>query len=218
MKRTIRRTLPAPRAILGFRQDGRPIYPILGASEDDSSNDDGGADGDDGAAVDDGSGDDGKPDPAAAQKKVNRDLERKLNEARREIDQLKATGKPAGQGDDGEPDVEKLVETRVKEQLTEAQKRADARVLRSEIKAAAAGKLADPADALAFLDLSSFEVDADGSVDEQEIAEAIDDLLTRKPHLAAQGGRSKGSADGGPRNEDTGAQTVEDWMKTFGGR
>lgn len=75
------------------------------------------------------------------------------------------------------------------------------RILRTEIKAAAAGKLADPADAHQFLDLDQFEVDADGNVDESEIAEAIDDLLKSKPYLAAQGRRFQGGADGGARKE-----------------
>ncbi|WP_327356377.1 hypothetical protein [Streptomyces sp. NBC_01304] len=33
------RTLPTPRAVLGYRRDGRPILPVLGASPDDPSND-----------------------------------------------------------------------------------------------------------------------------------------------------------------------------------
>ncbi|MEU9120099.1 hypothetical protein AB0C96_09595 [Streptomyces sp. NPDC048506] len=33
------RSLPAPRTVLGYRRDGRPILPILGASSDDPSND-----------------------------------------------------------------------------------------------------------------------------------------------------------------------------------
>ncbi|MCX4666506.1 hypothetical protein OG453_07460 [Streptomyces sp. NBC_01381] len=33
------RSLPAPSTVLGYRRDGRPIYPMLGASADDSSND-----------------------------------------------------------------------------------------------------------------------------------------------------------------------------------
>ncbi len=76
------------------------------------------------------------------------------------------------------------------------------RVLRAEIKAAATGKLADPTDALALLKLDQFEADADGEFDEEEIAEAIDDLLTRKPHLAATrsgGRRFEGGADQGAR-------------------
>ncbi|MFF8961914.1 hypothetical protein ACF1BK_04020 [Streptomyces globisporus] len=33
------RSLPAPSTVLGYRRDGRPIHPVLGASADDSSND-----------------------------------------------------------------------------------------------------------------------------------------------------------------------------------
>ena len=32
------RSLPRPDSIIGYRKDGRPIRPILGASEDDTSN------------------------------------------------------------------------------------------------------------------------------------------------------------------------------------
>ena len=64
----------APTAILGFRRDGRPIFPIAGASDDggdDGGNacgDDGGKGGDGGGKGDDGSkagGDDGGSDDGA---------------------------------------------------------------------------------------------------------------------------------------------------------
>lgn len=88
---------------------------------------------------------------------------------------------------------------------TAANKKAAQRVLRSEIKAAAAGKLADPSDAYKFLDVDAFEVDDDGNVDEDEIAEAIDDLIKSKPYLAVQDGkrRFQGGADGGARKESS---------------
>ena len=79
--------------------------------------------------------------------------------------------------------------------------KANERILKAEVKAASAGKLADPLDALKFLDLSKFEVDDDGNVDSDAIAAAIGALITDKPYLAAQGGgRFQGSADGGTRN------------------
>lgn len=82
------------------------------------------------------------------------------------------------------------------------------KILRSEIKAAAAGKLADPADAHRFLDLDQFEVTEDGDVDEDEIAAAIADLIEKKPYLAATQGKrgNKGSADGGFRQESKATQ------------
>ncbi|MDF1705022.1 MAG: hypothetical protein P1U38_09635 [Aeromicrobium sp.] len=66
--------------------------------------------------------------------------------------------------------------------------KANDRIVRAEIRAAAAGKLSDPADALNFIDLTQFEVDDDGSLDESEVADAIKELLEKKPYLAAQGG------------------------------
>lgn len=77
--------------------------------------------------------------------------------------------------------------------------KANQRILKSEIKAAAKGKLSDPADAFRFLDLDQFEVSEDGEVDEDEIAEAITDLITRKPYLGAQGARFQGDGGGGAR-------------------
>lgn len=79
--------------------------------------------------------------------------------------------------------------------------RANQRIVRSEIKAAAKGVLADPSDADKFLDLDVFEVDDDGNVDEDEIATALADLVKKKPYLAAAQGRQRfqGSADQGAR-------------------
>lgn len=75
---------------------------------------------------------------------------------------------------------------------------ANARILKAEVRAAAKGRLADPKDALTFLDLSTFEVDEDGAVDEDEIAEAIEDLVKNKPYLAAaKATRFQGTGDGG---------------------
>lgn len=73
--------------------------------------------------------------------------------------------------------------------------KANTRIVRAEVKAAAAGKLNDPTDALNFLDLSQFEVDDDGDVDTDEINEAIAELVRTKPYLAAQGGTSKPKPD-----------------------
>lgn len=83
----------------------------------------------------------------------------------------------------------------------EALSAANERILKAEVRAAAAAKLADPQDALRFLDLSEFEVGSDGEVDASQVAKAIDDLIASKPYLAAQGGqRFQGGADGGARN------------------
>jgi hypothetical protein len=116
---------------------------------------------------------------------------------RRELEaKLAAKDKPA---DGDQPDPEAIV--RQAEQA--ALSKANARIIRAEVKAAAAGKLADPADAYRFLDLAQFEVDDDGNVDADEIGDAIADLIQSKPYLAAQSGtpkpRFEGTADSGAR-------------------
>lgn len=125
---------------------------------------------------------------------------RKAESAKRRAaeDKIKALEAQLNKPSDGaEPDVESIRADAVRE----ANQAAAQRIIKSEVKAAAAGKLADPADAYKFLDLSEFEVDEDGNVDESEVADAITELLERKPYLAAQGGIKKqhGSADGGAR-------------------
>lgn len=103
--------------------------------------------------------------------------------------------KPAAQQGE-QVDVAKLTAA-AKREATAA---ANARILKAEVRAAAAGKLADPADALTMLDLTRFEVGEDGEVDTEEITEAITDLLTRKPYLAASTSTPKfGQIDAGVR-------------------
>src|SRR5690606_8288970 len=95
----------------------------------------------------------------------------------------------------------------------EADKRYNERILSAEIKAAASGKLADPADAKRYLDLSVFEVNAEGDVDGAAVAAAIDALIAEKPYLAAQGARFTGTPDGGTRNESGPAQLTRQDIK-----
>lgn len=97
---------------------------------------------------------------------------------------------------------EQLAEQQQREQREAAiLEKANDRIKRSEIKSAAAGKLQNPAIAVRLLDLSDFEVDEDGNVDEDEIAQAIDELLEREPYLAVQsgGGPKFDSARGKPK-------------------
>lgn len=156
--------------------------------------------------VDDLEPDDTDTDPEGAEqlgdpgKKALDTMKGKLKaerERRRSLEaQLAERDKPA---DGDQPDPDALV----RQAEATALARVNERLVKAEVRAAAAGKLADPADAHRFLDLSQFEVDADGNVDADEVAEAIDDLLTSKPYLAAQGGSTKprfqGTADSGAR-------------------
>jgi hypothetical protein len=132
-----------------------------------------------------------------------KEAERVAKERDAELAALKA----AAEGREAEFKAEQEAQKVRDEALSAANKR----VLRSELKAAAAGKLADPMDALKFLDLDSFEADDSGDFDTGAIASAIDGLLNDKPYLAAQGGRRfQGSADGGARKESGPTQVTRD--------
>ncbi|MDQ3681227.1 MAG: hypothetical protein M3378_11955 [Actinomycetota bacterium] len=91
----------------------------------------------------------------------------------------------------------------------EATARANARILRAEVKAAAGGKLADPDDAVRLLDLDQFEVDEHGDPDAGAIAKALDDLGKEKPYLLANGRKPAGDADQGARGSSDGASNAE---------
>lgn len=95
--------------------------------------------------------------------------------------------------------------------------KANARIVRSEIRAAAAGKLADPKDALVYLQVDKFDVDEDGEVDSDEVAAAIEELLKNKPYLAAATAkRFQGTGDGGAqRNAGGPKQVTETELKTM---
>ncbi|MEV4858932.1 hypothetical protein [Streptomyces ossamyceticus] len=191
-----------------------PIWPILGGApdedddqdddagdgdegDDDGQDDDAGDDGD-GDQDDDGGDDDGQDDadPDGADQlgdKGKRALAsmkgkwRKERDQRKELERQLAAKKNSGDGDDA-----------VAKATAAATAKANTRIIKAEIRAAAAKKLADPRDALRFLDLEQFEVDEEGEVDADEIAEAINDLIKSKPYLAAQGRqRFQGTGDGG---------------------
>jgi hypothetical protein len=131
-------------------------------------------------------------DSMKAKWKTERDQRRELER------KLAVSAAPAST--DETPDLEA-----VKSQAArDAMAKANARILRSEIKAAAAGKFADVSDALLNLDLNAFEVDENGDVDADEIAEQIQELLTRKPHLAAKAKRFQGTGDGGAARKASG--------------
>jgi hypothetical protein len=89
------------------------------------------------------------------------------------------------------------------------------RILAAKVEARASGKLADPEDALRFLDMSAFEVSEEGDVDAAKIDAAIGDLLERKPYLKASGAPpgTKPSADGGARGKAAPGINVEETIE-----
>lgn len=107
------------------------------------------------------------------------------------------------------PAEEQALEAARAEARTEANAKANERILRSELKALATGKLADPTDAALYINLADFTVDDNGDVDSDALNEAITDLLTRKPHLAAQKqNRFDGAADQGAQGKSSKPQQL----------
>lgn len=96
-----------------------------------------------------------------------------------------------------------------REATREATAKANARILRSEIKAAATGKLENPAVALKLIDLDQFEVDENGDIDAEEISDAINTLIENEPYLAAATApRFQGTGDGGAARKASGPSQI----------
>ncbi len=105
------------------------------------------------------------------------EAERKRLAAEAERDELRTKNQTA---------EEKAIEAAKKSGRDEATLEANRRIARSEIKAAAGGKLQDAEDAASFLgDIDRFIVK--GEVDSKAITSAIDELVKAKPYLAAAG-------------------------------
>jgi membrane protein involved in colicin uptake len=178
----------------------------LMALDDGGDGDGGDGDGDSG----DGDGDDEKDLNDAGKRALDRE-----RAARRDADRArKASDRKAKELEDrlakletdGKSESDKAIEQARKEAEAEARKdertKADQRIIRAGVREVAANKLADPADALLYLDLEDFSVGDDGEVDRKAIGKALDDLLKLKPYLAVKGqkGTTPG-ADGGARGE-----------------
>ena len=94
---------------------------------------------------------------------------------------------------------EKAVEAARREAAAQAIATVNQRILKAEIRAAAGGRLADPEDAVRFLDLDEFTIGEDGEIDQKAVLAAVDRLLKMKPYLAASATRPAGDADQGAR-------------------
>lgn len=124
------------------------------------------------------------------------------NAARDELRALRAefdSFRAKAEGKEAEHDA-RLAEQKIRDEALAA---ANERIASAELRAAAKGLVND--DALADLHLyinpKSIEVGDSGAVDATQITSAINDLISKKPYLGAQGTtRFQGSADGGARN------------------
>jgi hypothetical protein len=123
------------------------------------------------------------PDPALgpageaalkAERKRAADAEKAAKALQKKLDDIEASNLS---------EQERAVAAARNEGASEATTKANERIIKTEIRAAAAGKLQDPADALAHIDPTQFAVGDDGEVDTAAITSAIDELLTTKPYL-----------------------------------
>jgi hypothetical protein len=169
-------------------------------------------------------GDDDKPLGPAGQKayEAEKEKRREATAARRAAEKdaadLRAEIARLKSGDAGD-EAAQARQKAVDDAISAATTKANERILRAKVQQLATGKIANPAITLQLLDLTPFEVDADGNVDDDEINDAIAALIKKEPYLAAQGQRFQGGADGGPRNEDQGTkkppQVTEEQLKTM---
>lgn len=178
---------------------------------DEEEQEDDESEGSDDDGTDDGQSDDGDDDAPLGPKgeKALQAEKQKRRDAQKELREWKALGLSAA-------DIKKLVDERkdsdgkpdadtIRQQI---RAEVDAEVLETrvldKIEAKASRLFADPDDAAALV-MRGRDADEfldDGKVDVEAIQDALDELLEKKPYLAAQGGRRfQGSADGGTRKE-----------------
>lgn len=116
------------------------------------------------------------------EERERRELRKARNEARNLRERLHQAEPKAAEAEERSKSAEQKVEELNATLKAEAEGLRH-RLVAETIRATAAEKFTDPGDAVAFLDPSSL-LDDDLEPDSQAIADAIDDLLDRKPHLA----------------------------------
>lgn len=118
--------------------------------------------------------------------------------------EAKLTGKkaPAPKPDD-DPDKNKppVDEDAIRnEARVEADKNANRKVVRSEVKVLARDLFTSPDDAPLYVDLDKYDVDDDGElVDPDELVEDLKKVLVKRPHLAKKPGKPKPDGAQGAR-------------------
>lgn len=117
------------------------------------------------------------------------------DQLRTELEQLREKSKTQD-----EKEREKLVKEAEERVRKETLTTTNARLVRYEMRARAAGKLTNIDDAERFLDVSEFKVSDDGDVDGASIDKAIDALIAERPYLSGKQ-KPKGDVDQGARGD-----------------
>lgn len=182
-----RRSLPSPLVPVGYRRDGRPIYPVLGASPEDESNK---------------QGDDGTHAGAVSQEDLSRLLAREKTQGGRaavkkllgELGFDNAEALSAFVTSQREAEAAALTEVERREQAAaERERQAEQRLAEAEARERAAVRRAllaglgasgeDLADAVALVDRALAD---QPDADEETVTAAAEQLKERRPELFGQ--------------------------------
>lgn len=139
-----------------------------------------------------------------AEREARRAAERERNTLKQ---QLEAKDKPA---------EEAALEAARREADEAATAKANARIVKAELRAAAATKVSNLGALVRLVDIDVIEVDEDGNPSEDDIASAIDQFLTDFPEFAADKSKFSGTADQGTKGkQSTPAQLTRDDLKNM---
>lgn len=138
-----------------------------------------------------GDADSGLKKALAAERKQRREFERELKQVRQQL------------ADKDKPAEEAAIEQARRDAEQAVLERANDRIRRAELKAAAATKVKRPDLLLKVTDLSAIEVDENGDPDVDAINDAIATFLEEYPELAADASKFSGSADQGAKGKQT---------------
>lgn len=191
---------------LGYRKDGRPIWPIMGGSGEGEGGDGDSGDGEggEGEGAGDGEGE-GTGDLGDAGKKALKAERERANAAEKRNKQLEAENARlrGGKNDDGTGDGapnDKAIEAAREEGRQEAAAAANRAVIAAETRAlAATAKMRDPRDAVIQLstELKDVQVDENGAIDSASIEQLLKDLKAKKPYLFDNGTSTVSHTDAG---------------------
>lgn len=136
------------------------------------------------------------------ERRARRLAQKELKSLKGELDELRGAS---------QTETERAITQAKAEARRDALKDVNARIVRSEVRALAGGKFADPADAVHFLgDLDEY-IDEGGEPDVKKIGRALDTVLKEKPYLRSSPAPA-GNGDGGPRGESA---AVDDFNSAF---
>lgn len=140
----------------------------------------------------------------AAAEKVAKTNGRAIKDLTKEIERIKASSATDEEKKSNEVRAEAAKAER--EKLSKPLKRA-------AVKAAAAGRLANPSAALRLVDLEEIEIDDDGEIDEDTVTKAIDALLEEMPELKAKGAGKSGADTSNGKDGGKGEPDMNDLLR-----